>query len=220
LIHNKIILSTAYFPPIEYFAHISQSKKFLIEEYENYNKQSFRNRCYISGSNQLMPLSIPIARGQARIRDIQISYHNNWNLVHWKSIKSYYNNSPFFLYYRDDIEPFLFNKYKFLLDLNNEILDKIMELILLNLQKDATKSFHKCYPDIVDLRYSIHPKINKTDKIFSIEFPEYHQVFETKFGFIPNLSILDLLFNEGPNTLSYLRSCKISKNPSYSSFTK
>ncbi|MFC1729736.1 WbqC family protein [candidate division KSB1 bacterium] len=209
--HHSVILATSYFPPIEYFVHISQSNHVFIESHESYSKQSFRNRCYISGSNQIMPLSIPISRGQKKLKDIKISYHDNWNLVHWRSIESYYNASPFFLYYKDDIEPFFSGKFNFLLELNNEILYKILELIPLKTEINLTKSFENNYAEYTDLRYNIHPKIDQPEKSFLINYPGYHQVFETRFGFLPNLSILDLLFNEGPNTLEYLLSCKITK---------
>ncbi|MCD4746175.1 MAG: WbqC family protein [Bacteroidales bacterium] len=210
----SILLSTAYLAPIEYYYHIAKFSEGFIEKYENYIKQTYRNRCLIYSANGMQRLSIPVIKVDGNhtcIKDIQISYFENWQKIHWKSIESAYNSSPFFLYYQDDIKPFHFKKYKFLIDFNQDILNVILKLIGIKTIVKYTSAYQKESSGIPDLRNKIKPgkKIYDNNKLNII--PHYTQVFEAKYGFIPNLSIIDLLFNEGPNTKEYLQGLVFDK---------
>jgi len=200
---SSVILSTAYLPPLEYFYYLNHFEKVTIDGYENYQKQTYRNRCIIYGSNGPQSLVIPVIKPnkpKSIIKDILISYDEDWPKVHWRSITSSYNSSPFFLYYQDDLIRILEKKHRFLLDLNNELLMKLQDLLHINNSVSQSTSYIH-YPEQLDLRNTISPK-NKSPE--PLHYPSYNQVFDTKHGFIPNLSIIDLLFNEGPNTPEYL----------------
>ena len=200
----QAVFSTAYLPPIGYFAPIINSQKTLIEDDENYVKQTYRNRCLIYTANGLFPLSIPVVKvngNHTKIKDIEISYFENWQQHHWRSIVSAYNQSPFFLYYRDELEVFFTKQFKYLLDFNTELMKVILEALDLNTEIVFTEKFiGNDNHSYLDLRNKFNPKKRDTEN----GFPEYTQVFNEKHGFIPNLSIIDLLFNEGPNALDYL----------------
>lgn len=199
---HTTLFSTAYFPPIEYFIHICQSEKIVIEQYENYLKQSYRNRYCIIGANGRIDLSIPVNKttgNHTLIKDITIDYSTLWTNIHWRTLESNYNKSPFFIYYKDDIQLFYNKNFTTLLEYNTEILKVILKFLKLPKEIILTKDYDKS-PKIEDLRYSMHPK--KSSAMF---FPEYMQVFSDKFGFTANLSILDLLFNLGPDSLAYLQ---------------
>lgn len=209
--NNTALLSTAYFGPIQYFTKIVWYENILIEQFENFSKQSYRNRCEILGSNGRLTLSIPTKKStslKVLMKDTQISYDMDWQTNHWRSIVSAYNRSPFFEYYADDIKPLFESKTKYLVDLNHQILELIFEL----LQTDYFKRIKNTEDYIVDLdscddyRANIHPKnrMQKEDLLFN-QNVKYTQVFSDKQGFVNNLSILDLLFNEGPNTLNTLK---------------
>lgn len=206
---KRILLSTAYFPPIEYFYYLANNNHIFIEKYENYIKQSYRNRCYIYGANGKLSLNIPVKRNnqlKSLITDIEIDYSTNWNKIHLKSIVSAYKSSPFFDFYFDDIEPFLTNKYQYLWALNNDILFKLMQLLDIESNISHTKDFISLSSNnYLDLRYLIHPKQKRKYHKPNILKNEYYQVFSEKHGFIKNLSILDILFNMGQETLPYLK---------------
>jgi hypothetical protein len=212
----ELILSTAYFPPIEYFGLIFAADKVFLEDSESYRKQSFRNRTQILSANGTLPLSIPICHHtpDCLIKEVRIDYKTPWQRNHWKSILAAYNNSPYFLYYQDFFMPFFQNKYTFLFDLNLEIMLLLMNLLKIDKQIHLTGDFIACYENAVDCRNIIHPKKSSlTDYRFKLKQP-YYQVFETKFDFIPNLSILDLLFNEGVNACAILRNfCNFAPLP-------
>jgi len=206
-----IILSTAYFGPIQYFTKFTGRQTILIEQYDNYIKQTYRNRCIISSSNGPLPLTVPVKRIKGRktlLKDIRIDYDTNWRKIHNHGIISSYNSSPFFEYLRDDIEPFFTKNYKFLIDLNMDITKKIIELLELNpcFSLSSEYIFQNENAKIIDFRDIIHPKREMKEDPAFISKP-YQQVYSTKFGFIPNLSILDLLFNTGNEAKIILRSC-------------
>ncbi len=206
---NEILLSTAYLPPIEYFATILQFNSLKIEKYEHYIKQTYRNRCNILTANGLLNLSIPVNKidgNHTLIKDIRISYLSNWQSNHWRAIESAYNKSPFFLYYRDDFEKFYTQTYELLIDYNTELLKFILKKLGTSIEINFTDDFVPINNSANDIRYSIQPK----QKQKSIDFPHYYQVFEEKHGFIPNVSIIDLLFNEGTESKNYLRNLKIN----------
>ena len=202
------ILTITYLGPVQYFTKFLLHEKLVIEKYENYSRQTFRNRCEIFGANGRIALSIPVRKGDEHktlIKDVRIEYDKRWQKLHWKSIESAYRSSPFFEYYMDDLIPFFLRKEKFLFDFNSGILTTILDI----LEIPANIVFSGKYtenPDRVfnDYRESIHPKKNEqADPFFQPE--EYNQVFAGKHGFLPNLSILDLVFNEGPNAAEILK---------------
>lgn len=192
--NSEVLLSTAYLAPVEYVTVLLYAKKAILEQNENYQKQSYRNRCRIATSNGVMDLNIPVIKdGGNSVRDVRISGHNNWQIQHWRSIETAYNSSPFFEFYSDDLRPFYEKKWVFLWDFNYELQQSICKL--LETEHELTLSAgYEAFPSggIIDLRNSIHPK-----KKSLTEITPYYQVFEQKFGFISNLSILDLLFNMG-----------------------
>lgn len=188
------LFSTAYLPPISYFQYMKKAKEVFVEQYESYQKQSYRTRCHIISANGVMPLSIPVVKdNRALIRDIRISEHSDWQTQHWRSIESAYNSSPFFEYYADDLYPFFKKKWLFLWDFNMEVLYKVLELLDLEININFTDHFHSTNShDFLDVRDEIHPK-----KELILPQKKYYQVFEQKHGFIPDMSIIDLLFNMG-----------------------
>ncbi len=196
---EQIILSTAYLPPIEYFAFIRKSEVFFIEGAENYQKQSYRNRANILTGNGVQSLIIPVIHHSSKmaIKDVRIDYRYEWQRQHWKTIVSAYNNSPFFLFYQDYLQPFYQKQYDFLFDYNTEI--TVILLKLLRIKKDPafTESFSSMVA-MKDLRNEIHPK---KDSLLTL--PQYHQVFEDKFSFVPHLSVIDWLFNVGTSENFY-----------------
>ena len=194
---GAICLTSAYLAPVEYYAALANSETIYLEHCDYYVKQTYRNRCHIAAANGVMALSIPVEKSSGEkilTRDVRISDHNDWQLQHWRSIESAYNSTPFFEYYKDDLFPFFEKKWNFLFDYNVEIQAKVLELLDLQPTITFTTAYQpELNKDIVDLRESIHPK--KENPL--VEMKPYYQVFEQRFGFQPNLSIIDLLFNMG-----------------------
>ncbi|MEF9987089.1 MAG: WbqC family protein [Bacteroidales bacterium] len=208
---NTCLLSTAYFPPIEYFIAIANSNATLIELEETYQKQSYRTRCHINSGNGLLVLTVPVLRDKGDhkipIKEIKIDYSKPWILQHKRAIEAAYMSSPFFEYYVDDIFPILDKKEPSLFNLNSSIISAIISLIGLKNNISFTDNYIKTQNEgILDLREQIHPKYRGASLLQKMEIEKpYYQVFTNKQGFIPNLSILDLLFNEGPNSISFLK---------------
>jgi len=194
---ETILLTSAYLAPTEYYAVLAKADKILLENCEHYTKQTYRNRCRIVSTNGVLDLVIPvekISNEKQLMRDVQISNRTDWQLQHWRSIESAYNSSPFFEYYKDDFLPFYEKKWTFLWDFNHSLQEKVLELIDIQPNIELTTEYVTSFDEnIIDLREKIHPK-KKSD---FIDLPCYYQVFEQKFGFIPKLSIIDLLFNMG-----------------------
>ncbi len=202
------LLSTSYLPPIEYFYHINKSDSILIEQFETFKKQSYRNRCIIYTEKGEMSLSIPVNKpngNHTKTNEIEIAEIDNWQKNHWKAIQSAYQASPFFLYYKDDLEIFYTRKYNKLIDFNTKLLITLNELIGIEAEIVFTNDFIKPNNTGTDLRFKISPKEKPTISTF----PHYTQVFSERHGFIKNLSIIDLLFNMGPETLSYLKDMEL-----------
>ena len=202
---SKIILSTAYFPPISYIKLIDNADVVFIEQHENFVKQTYRNRCKILAANGEMSLIVPVEKNSGNkinIRDVKIDYVTNWQKQHLKSIESAYRNSPFYEFYIDDFIRIFEKKHKFLFDFNFEIIIKLFEDFDIEKELNFNKSFEKEPVNLIDYRNKIHPK-----KIFSelAKFTEksYYQVFDDRFSFSPNLSSIDLLFNLGPEAVLY-----------------
>lgn len=204
---DRVLLTTAYFPPVEYFFAIANSGKVLIEQNEMYQKQSYRSRCNIYTTSGADSLNIPILRDgthKVPIRDIKIDYTKSWLQQHERAIVSAYKSSPFFDYYRDDLFPILERKETFLFDLNQKLLTKLIELVGLKVDMSFTESYETA-PCGEDFRLRIQPKYRGETLLKEYKKEKtYYQVFSNKLGFIPNLSILDLLSNEGPNAISFL----------------
>ena len=204
---NPVLFSTAYFAPVHFYARFLQHTCVYIEQYENFAKQTYRNRCVILGSNGPVSLIVPVVKGRGPkvlITDLQISYDEGWQRNHWQTIVSAYNSSPYFEYYQDELLPFYQKKTKFLLDYNLKIHATLCDFLEIENPVKLTTDF-ECVPDeTLNLREVISPKNRrKSDPAFIAR--EYTQVFTEKFGFLPNLSILDLLFNEGPNSYTLLQ---------------
>lgn len=193
-------LSSAYLAPIEYYT-ILYNCNVYIEKYENYIKQSYRNRCNILSANGLMPLSIPVESNGGKkclMKDIRIAEHGNWRHLHWNALISAYNSSPYFEYYQDDFMPFYEKKYKYLFDFNEEFREMICGLLCMDTSSIVyTKKYEQVELNDCDMREKMSPKKDwKTNKPFFISIP-YYQVFSQKYEFVENLSIVDLLFNMG-----------------------
>lgn len=201
---QRVTLSTAYLPPIEYVSILIKGN-IQLEYCEHFQKQSFRNRTQILTGNGVKTLSIPVINGNKEfpIVDARIDYRTFWQRDHWRTIVSAYNNSPYFLYYQDALQPFYEKEYTYLTAFNEGLLRTVCHLLSLHCDWQPTTDYSReANPD---LRLLIHPKRQmQPDYPFRLQTP-YPQVFSDRFGFIPNLSILDLLFNEGPNTISYLQ---------------
>ena len=208
---KEIILSTAYFGPVQYFVKFVHQNIVIIEQFDHYIKQTYRNRCVIGSANGPLCLTVPVKRHRGTktlVKDLKIDYDLNWRKIHHQGIVSAYGSSPFFEYLRDDIEPFFFRKYTFLIDLNTEVTNRIIDLLCLNtrLRLSAFYSFYDINAESLDFREIINPKKSfENDKKFFSQ--PYHQVFSTKYDFQPNLSILDLLFNKGNEAREVLIKC-------------
>jgi hypothetical protein len=201
---DKILLSTAYLPPINYLSRIALADEITIEAHESYTKQTFRNRCQIYSPNGSQALIIPINKvngNHTKTIDVQISDHYDWRSHHWKSLQTAYNTSAFFMYYKDEIRKILqfssINLFKY----NMHVLNFLLMEIGIKKTVKISVDYINNPSEIEDLRTCIKPKSN-----VPINNPEYYQLYSQKHGFLENLSILDLLFNEGPNTLNYLQS--------------
>lgn len=200
------IISTAYCPSIIYFAFLAQTEEVLIEQFETFPKQTLRNRAIILTANGPLSLIVPVERPNGNhtlTKDINISYRENWHIQHWRAIESAYNTSPYFLYYKDGLEKIYKERPSSLIELNNKIIHYLAKKIKIECKTTLTEQFEPFKEQ--DLRTIL---TNKKEP-FEIHFEEYNQVFNTKYPFVPNASILDLLFNMGPDTKKYLMEQKI-----------
>ena len=232
------LLQTTYFGPVQWYQKLYRYEHILIEQHDSYQKQSYRNRCVIATANGPQALTVPVehpspltSHPSPLVKDLRISDHNQWRRIHWNALQSAYSESPFFEYYTDDIRPFFEKKYTFLVDFNEEIRQKMCELLDIRPTVEYTQEFlpphhpspitqhptpttqhptptthHPSptthHPTLHDFREVIHAKHPQPDEEF--EPKRYWQVFQQKHGFLPNLSILDLLFCMGPESVFYL----------------
>lgn len=200
---GDILLPTSYFPPVSWFAHLIRSRVVFIEMEETFPKQTYRNRCEIMTASKKANLIVPVTRPQGNhtlTRNIEISYRESWQEQHWKTLQSAYSSSPFFSFYADTIQPLFESRETHLVTHNHNILKTISLLIGLNQTVEFTKDYNIEQRGLLDLRKKFSPKSTTP----FTEYRGYPQVFAHKHGFMPNLSILDLLFNLGPETTLYL----------------
>jgi hypothetical protein len=199
---EKILISTAYLPTVEYFSLIAKAGEVIVEREENYLKQTYRNRCYILSAHGPQLLSVPVYLGSLHktpVKDIRIDYSKRWQQVHLRAITASYKSSPYFDYYFEDIERVISQDSKFLLELNMKLTESVLEILKINKPVSYTTVFEPVEDSENDFRYKIKPKAEScfTEK-------EYIQVFNNGTGFVPRLSILDLIFNIGPDAVSFL----------------
>ena len=206
---KTILLHPAYFPSIAQMSCVAQADKIVFEIQDNYQKQTYRNRINTAHSNGRLVLNVPIKHSKNGIsqRYIDVNIENDfpWQDHHWKSLQSAYRTSPFFEYYEDDLESFFKDSVENLMQHNLDIFDAILELIGLDIEIEKT-CIYKKNPEITDLRFLIDAK-----KPIDFTPENYTQVHQANHPFLPDLSILDLLFNEGPNALNYLETQNVSK---------
>lgn len=198
------VLSTTYFGPIQWYQKLHRYESCIILQDEQFLKQTYRNRCVIATANGLQALTVPVEKGERNIRNIRISDHGNWRHVHWNALVSAYGDSPFFQYYADDIRPFFEQRWTFLYDYNLEIALKMCELLDIHphLLEEEHLDRQRSKEDFRSFTDTINPKHPLDDSEF--EPRRYYQVYEQRHGFQPNLSILDLLFNQGNESILYL----------------
>lgn len=199
--YNSILLSTAYLPNADHFKLLLSGRPVLLEAHEHFIKQSYRNRCVICSANGPLTLSIPLMKLQDKepITHKRISYQERWQNQHWRAITSAYNSSPYFSYFGDEFRPLYEQKFEYLFDYNLRLVQTILKILRLKMDLPLTEIYHAVPENTFDARGLIHPGKNA---LFG--YKPYYQVFAGRHGFIPNLSVIDLLFNEGLNTTAYL----------------
>ena len=208
---GECLLSTAYLPPVDYFFVLASARSVRIEQHETYRKQSYRNRCRIYSAAGPETLSVPVLRAGSHnvpVREVEIDYSEPWVRRHQRALDAAYGNSAFFEYYRDDLFSLLECGERFLFDFNLRLTEALLGMAGIRCAPSLTESFVK-EPDplfTLDFRQRIHPKYR--GESLQAEYKKekaYFQVFSSRGGFIPNLSVVDLLAAEGPDALSYLR---------------
>ncbi len=196
-----VYLSSAYLAPIQYYSKMLKYEQVYIETACHFVKQTYRNRCIIAGANGPLTLSIPVDKQgvqKCNTKDILIDIQTDWQRQHWRSIVSAYRTSPFFEFFEDDFRPFYEKKWKYLWDFNASIQELVLSLLTLPVSVNETISYAKTEEiGASDLRELIHPKKNALLSDTHFKSVVYYQVFDQKLGFLPNLSIIDLLFNMG-----------------------
>ena len=205
-----MILSTTYFGPVQWYQHLHRAESVQIEQWESFQKQSYRNRCLIATANGVQALTVPVVHNadSQLIKDLRISDHGEWRHQHWNALTTAYGDSPFFDYYQDDLQPFFTERrWTYLLDFNMEACAVVCDLLDIQPRISLTESFlsptQNLPPYIIDMRETIRPKHPADDPDFTPR--PYYQVYAQRHGFLPNLSVLDLLFNMGPESVFYLK---------------
>ncbi len=215
---RPLLLSTTYLGPVEWYARLEAAPAAAIEQHEHYVKQTWRNRCRIAMPDGPCDLVVPVAGASSHtpLRDLRVSDHGNWRHHHWNAMQTAYGKTPFFEYYADLFAPFYEQPATFLLDLNERLRQLMCTLIGIDTPVALTEHFAPpaetpctlshddpaptCAAPCTDMRYTMHP-----DSLPTATLPPYYQVHAQRHGFIPNLSIVDLLFNMGPESLLVLR---------------
>jgi hypothetical protein len=193
---KTVLLSTAYLPNVHYLSQVINCDNIVIEKHENFVKQTYRNRCDIVTANGKLSLSIPLIKqgDKELISDKKISYAEDWQKQHWRTIVSAYKNSPYFEFFEDEFKPFYENKFEFLLDYNTQLLQTVLHILRIKKQIEFTQTFELNPPQVFDFR-----RLSNTEKT-DINLKPYYQVFADKLGFTLNVSCLDALFNVGLET--------------------
>jgi len=203
MIEKGAVLPMFYLPPAEYFAQLnSYNPDFVIETHEHFPKQTYRNRASIYSPDGMLTLVVPVIKGSkvhTPVKDVKISYDFRWQRLHWMSLQGCYRRSAYFEYYEDDFAPFYEKKETFLFDYNDQLLQLILKLLKIKTTVSYTETYEPEYPSLSDFRYTINSK-----KESDFHQKPYFQVFEERHGFMKNLSIVDLLFNQGPQSVNYL----------------
>lgn len=205
---EQILLELQYLGTIQYYSKLISYSKVYLEQHENYRKGSFRNRCHVATANGILGLSIPLLKGknqQMNIQTVQIDNRLAWQVQHWRSIRTAYGNSPFFEFYEDDLSNMYAKKYDLLFNFCFDFQKLIIELLSLGVKPELTPEYwHQAPKNTLDFRHQIRPSTYQNEQDLHFVASPYPQVFEDRHGFIPNLSILDLLFCTGPESYSYL----------------
>jgi len=198
-----VVLPMFYLPPVAYFAELTKHKTdILIDKEEHFIKQTYRNRAHIYSPDGVLALTVPVVKGakvHTKVKDVKISYDFNWQRLHWMSLQNCYRRSAYFEFYEDSFAPFYQMRYDNLFDYNLEQLKLIIKLLKIKAEFKFTDDYELNYTDRFDLRLSLDPKKNT-----QIDQEPYFQLFEERHGFLNNLSIVDLLFNQGPQALNYI----------------
>ena len=206
-------MSTAYFPPVQYISKFKEYGQITMEMMENFGKQSYRNRCRIMTANGLLDLTVPVLKANSGlpVKEMQISYATRWDRIHRRAIVSAYTSAPYYEYYIDDFLAVIEKRHRWLLDLNAEILEMVLDILHITTRAVPSTEFIReeeiasgAFPEVLDFRNTIHPKAAHAAEDPAFSAKPYRQVFSDRYPFAPNLSIMDLLFCEGPDSLHYL----------------
>ncbi|WP_345951788.1 WbqC family protein [Mucilaginibacter sp. PAMB04274] len=203
MMENGALLPMFYLPPVSYFTALNQSKpNILIEKHEHFPKQTYRNRANIYSPDGVLALVVPVVKGakvHTPVKDVKISNDFAWQRLHWMSLQSCYRRSAYFEFYEDEFAHFYEEQFNFLFDYNEQLLHLLLKFLKLPVKPQYTNEYERNYPMLTDYRNTIHPK-----KDVPSEQKPYFQVFEERNGFLKDLSIVDLLFNQGPQSVNYL----------------
>jgi len=208
----NVLLSTAYWPNLHYFWYVLNASSVLIEEHEHYEKQSYRNRCTILSANGPLNLSLPVhrAHNKSTTGTILLSADTPWRQQHWHAIRSAYGKSPYFEYFADELSAMYDESFERLIDFNTAQLRLILKILRIKKDIQFSESYIEKTTD-VDLRKTIHPKIGfpEDERVLAVLSQKYYQTFSSRYDFISNLSLLDLLFNLGLESRDYLLNTKV-----------
>ena len=203
MMENGALLPMFYLPPVSWFTVVNKHKpNILIEKHEHLVKQTYRNRAHIYSPDGMLSLVVPVVKGakvHTAVKDVKISNDFRWQRLHWMSMQTCYRRSAYFEFYEDDFARFYEEQFNFLYDYNEQMLNMVLKFLKMPVQLQHTQEYHRTYPQLVDYRSTIHPK-----KEAEFEQKHYFQVFEERKGFLKDLSIVDLLFNQGPQAVNYL----------------
>jgi hypothetical protein len=202
---RTVLIEAQYLPPIAYFASFVGCDKVIVEKFEHYEKQTYRNRCYILGSHGTEVLILPLTskHGKTLVKDVRIDHSQKWMQNHWRAIQTAYGKAPFFEYYSDDLNRVMLKKHEFLFDFNLELLTMCLKWLKWKLPIEVTLAYDVSVSEnVIDLRSAITPKNAETIGQF-YQPAVYRQVFGSKF--VNNLSVLDLILCEGPAALTVVQ---------------
>lgn len=209
MIDKKVVLPCCYLPPISFWSILLNSHNFEIEQHENFVKSTFRNRCEVAGTNGLLKLSVPVLGGKSHrqlFKDTRIANENRWQKIHWQTLCSAYRRSAYFEYYEDKFAPFYHQEFEFLFDFNFQLLALIASLLKIENDLNFTNCFQKTYDNsTLDFRNHFKSLQENTFGNLKFEAPNYFQCFGERTGFLPNLSVVDILFSEGPHAATKIK---------------